>query len=320
MMYPLLLNPALHTRVWGGRKLANVMHKTLPSDQPYGESWELHDSVTVANGQYAGRTLSDLLSEHSEALVGPFSDPSEGFPLLAKLLDCEDWLSVQVHPDDEQARQLEGEPRGKTEAWVILAADPGARLVRGVKPGTNREAMAEAIRNNTLEDLLVYGEVNQGDVLYVRAGTVHALGPGLLVYEIQQSSDTTYRLYDWGRMGLDGKPRQLHIEKGVQVSNVETVPIITHAEASDVTPIIAGEFFTTYLHEVNGELALDTDGQYFHALTLAEGTLDIVANKGITENNAPVTLQTGQTALIPAALGAYTLRGNGRLLRSLQSA
>lgn len=314
MLYPLLLNPALHTRVWGGRKLASVMHKTLPTDQPYGESWELHDSVTVANGAYAGRTLADLLTEHGVALIGPFSDPAEGFPLLAKLLDCDDWLSVQVHPDDDQARQLEGEPRGKTEAWVILAADPGARLVMGVIPGTDRAAMAAAIRDNSLQDMLVYGDVTPGDVLYVRAGTVHALGPGLLVYEIQQSSDTTYRLYDWGRMGLDGQPRQLHIEKGVQVSNVETVPVLTHAAPSDNTPIIAGAFFTTYLHQIDGELALDTDGQYFHALTLADGALDIMV-----EGQPNVRLQTGQTALIPAALGAYTLHGNGRLLRSLQS-
>ena len=116
-LYPFLLNPALHVKVWGGRKLETIMGKQLPSAEPYGESWEMHDSATVANGSHAGRTLGDLLKEYGTALVGPKNNPADGFPLLAKILDPSDWLSVQVHPDDEQARQLEGDPRGKTEAW-----------------------------------------------------------------------------------------------------------------------------------------------------------------------------------------------------------
>lgn len=313
-MYPLLLKPALHTRVWGGRKLATVLSKDLPTDEPYGESWELHDTSVVLNGPHAGRTISDLLRQYGADLIGPFSPPSEGFPLLAKILDAADWLSIQVHPNNDQARELEGEPRGKTEAWVLIAADAGARLVIGVQPGTTRDAMAEAIRENRLEPMLVYQDVKPWDVLYVRAGTIHAIGPGVMIYEIQQSSDTTYRLYDWGRMGLDGKPRPLHVEKGVKVSNIETVPVMSHAEPSNTTPIIAGEFFTTYLYALDGNtLNLDTEGKFFHAFTVAEGRFEFSGGGEI------VAAESGQTVLIPAALGAYTLSGRGKVLNSLQT-
>ncbi len=190
-LYPLLLNPALHTRVWGGRQLETVFHKPLPTAEPYGEAWEMHDTATIVNGPLAGRTVADVLREYGHALVGPDHDPALGMPLLAKFLDSADWLSIQVHPNDEQARLLDGEARGKTEAWYVLAAEPGARLVMGVRPGTSRAEMAEAIRTNSLERLVMYADVSVGDVLFVQAGMVHALGPGLLIYEIQQSSDLT---------------------------------------------------------------------------------------------------------------------------------
>src|SRR5690606_1721515 len=202
---------------------------------------------------------------YGTALCGQNNDPVLGMPLLAKFLDAADWLSVQVHPDDAQAQQYDGEPRGKTEAWYVVSAEPGAKLVIGVRPGTPHEEIAQAIRSNTLEELLVYAEVKAGDVLYVAAGTIHALGPGILVYEIQQSSDLTYRLYDWGRMGLDGKPRQLHIEKGIAVSNTSSLPTINHTggDESAEVEIVRGPFFVTVLHQLNaqnGETArLNTD-------------------------------------------------------------
>lgn len=313
VMYPLLLKPALHARVWGGRRLADVLGKQLPTDEPYGESWELHDSAVVVNGPDAGRALSELLAQYGSALIGPDNPPTEGFPLLAKILDAADWLSVQVHPNDAQARTLEGEPRGKTEAWVLLAAEAGAQLVIGVQPGTTREMMAQAIHEHRLEELLVYQPVQPWDVLYIRAGTIHAIGPGLMIYEIQQSSDTTYRLYDWGRMGLDGRARPLHVAKGVQVANVELLPEITRAVPSDTTPIIAGDFFTTYLHTLTTDpLPLDTGGRRFHALTVTDGTCEVTGG-GLT-----LTATHGQTVLLPAALGAYSLRGAGHVLRSQQ--
>lgn len=316
--YPLLLQPALHVKVWGGRKLETVMHKPLPSAEPYGESWELHDSATVENGPLVGQTLGALLAAHGADLIGPFSDPAEGFPLLAKLIDAEDWLSIQLHPDDTQAQALEGQPRGKTEAWYILAAEPGAQLVIGIEPGHTTAEVAEAIRENRLEALLVYADVAPGDVLFVRAGTIHAIGAGILLYEIQQSSDTTYRLYDWGRMGLDGQPRPLHIDKGLQVANLDTLPPIlsTGDDAGLVVDLVAAEYFSTRLYQLGGgnalRIELDTGGDHFHVLTCIAGQALVRAGAHA------VTLPMGRTALIPAALGVYSMTGPARVLCSGQ--
>ncbi len=314
-LYPLLLNPALHVKVWGGRQLETMIGKTLPTDEPYGESWEMHDTAVVANGPLQGRTLGDILAEYGHDLIGPDNDPAEGLPLLAKILDAADWLSVQLHPNDEQARALEGQPRGKTEAWYVLGARPGARLVIGIQPGTTREQMAQAIRDNALENLLVYAEVRAGDVLFVSSGTIHALGEGVLVYEIQQSSDTTYRLYDWGRLGLDGKPRALHIDKGTQVANMESLPTIVHTgdNPAKIVEIVESLYFKTTLYQLNAangtQIELDTEGRRFVILTCIDGEAQV---------NAEVTMKSGQTVLIPASLGKYTLSGTARVLSSLQ--
>jgi mannose-6-phosphate isomerase len=278
----------------------------------------MHDTATVANGPLAGRTLRDLLAEYGYDLVGPANDPAAGFPLLAKILDANDWLSVQLHPNDEQAQRLEGEPRGKTEAWYVIAAEPGAKLVIGLQPGTTPDQMAAAIQHNTLEDLLVYAEVTAGDVLFVRAGTIHALGPGLLIYEIQQSSDTTYRLYDWGRMGLDGQPRELHLDKGKQVANLDSLPQIVHTgdHTAQQVVIVDEQYFTTLLYQLNPanglQLALDTAGQRFHILTCIEGAATIAASAH------QVDMKMGQTVLVPSSLGAYVLEGQSRILCSFQ--
>jgi mannose-6-phosphate isomerase len=251
-------------------------------------------------------------------LCGAPNDPALGMPLLAKFLDATDWLSVQVHPNDAQAQRLDGEPRGKTEAWYVVAASPGAKLVIGVHPGTPQDEIETAIRSNRLEDLLVYGEVEAGDVLYIAAGTIHALGPGILVYEIQQSSDLTYRLYDWGRMGLDGKPRQLHIEKGIAVSNTDSLPAIRHTESdhSAEVEIVSSPYFVTALQQLNAEngtaAQLNTDNRAFHILTCIEGAAQVAHDETSLE------LADGQTALIPAALGQYTIQGVGKVLRSWQ--
>lgn len=317
-LYPLLMRPALHTKPWGGPRLQTVLHKALPTDEPYGESWELHDTATIDNGPLAGRALGDALREYGHALVGPDNDPAVGFPLLAKFLDAAEWLSIQVHPNDAQAQQLDGEPRGKSEAWYVLATEPGAQLIVGVQPGTPPDALAQAIRDTTLERLLVYVEVQVGDVLPVTPGTIHALGPGLLIYEIQQSSDLTYRLYDWGRMGLDGKPRPLHIEKSLAVSNLQSLPPIKHTAGNTmpVVDIVQTPYFTTLLHQMtprNGtRITLDTQGRQFHILTIIEGQATVEAE------GTRLDVAMGQTALIPASVGRYTLAGEARILRSFQ--
>lgn len=317
-LYPMLLAPTLHVKVWGGRRLETAMHKALPTAEPYGEAWEMHDTAKVENGALAGRTLGELLGEFGAALIGKLSDPAEGMPLLVKLLDASDWLSVQVHPNDAQAGELEGQPRGKTEAWYVIAAEPGAKLVIGVKTDATGELVADAIRANTLEDLLVYAEVTAGDVLFIPAGTIHALGPGVLVYEIQQSSDTTYRLYDWGRVGLDGKPRDLHIDKSLKVSQIGSLPSIRHSagETGASVALIESPFFTTTLHQPEaGSIELDTHGQAFHVLTCIEGTAEVHV-----VGSPALRVASGRTVFIPAALGRYTLTGQAKVLRSSQTA
>lgn len=309
-LYPLKLQPSLHVKVWGGRRLAVEMNKRLPTQAPYGEAWEMHDTSIVVNGALQGMTLRELLLAYGTALTGGGSDPADGLPLLVKMIDAAAWLSIQVHPNDRQARELEGEPRGKTEAWVVLAADEGAQLVIGLRPGTSRGQMTAAIRSGQLENHLVYVSVRAGDALYIPANTVHALGPGLLIYEIQQSSDITYRLHDWGRVGLDGRPRQLHIDKGLRVSNLDVLPTVTRPADG---LIVAGDYFRAWRHQLQAEsMDIATDGG-FQALTCIEGLLRLQS-----EGHEAVILGKGQTGLIPACLGTFSIQGAGTVLRSCE--
>lgn len=306
-LYPMLLDPTLHVKVWGGDQLRSKLGKDLPDDAPYGESWELHDTARILNGSQAGKTLAELIAQYGHAIIGTAFDPADGLPLLVKLLDASRWLSVQVHPNDAQANALEGDPRGKSEAWFILAATETARLVIGLKAGTSREQMAQAIREQDLEALLVYAYVKAGDVLNIEANTVHAIGPGIMLYEVQQSSDVTYRLYDWGRVGLDGQPRTLHIEKGTQVANIDHLPTITHP---DTDAIVSGRYFQTHRHCLNNTHCVLQTAGHFQALTCFEGAFTV------TGGGEQITLGLGQTVFIPSGLPEYTLAGTGWLLRS----
>ena len=310
-LYPLKLQPALHVKVWGGRKLASRLNKKLPTDEPYGESWELHDSARVVNGALRGMSLGELTRRYGADLLGAGPGQTDGFPLLAKFIDANAWLSIQVHPDDAQARELEGEPRGKTEAWIVLHAEPGARLVAGLRRGSTPEQFAAAIRRNDLEPLLNYAEVKRGDVLYIPANTIHALGPGLLIYEIQQASDTTYRLHDWGRLGLDDKPRELHIEKALRVANLGAPPEVAQPEGD---LLVDGQYFRSWRHQLRDEpLAIDCDGR-FQSLTCIGGSL-----RAHARGHESIALATGETCLMPACLERLTLDGSGAVLRSCQS-
>ena len=310
-LYPMKLRPALHVKVWGGRRLADMMGKRLPTDEPYGESWELHDTALIANGALRGTRLGDLARDHGADLLGEGIAGGDGMPLLAKLIDAADWLSVQVHPNDEQAREFENEPRGKTEAWVILHAEPGAQLVIGARTGAAREIVADAIQRNRLEALLVYAKVKAGDVLYIPANTIHALGPGILVYEIQQSSDVTYRLYDWRRLGLDGQPRELHVERGLQVAKLESLPRVRRPE-NDL--LVDGAYFRLWRHALaGGSLRIETNGR-FQALTCIAGRVAAAA-----EGHEEIVLSKGETGLMPACVPAFEIRGPGAILRACQN-
>lgn len=303
----LRLEAAYHERVWGGQRLR-------PGPVPIGEAWIVYEGNRVVGGAHDGRTLAELAAAHGEALLGrrPIAQGGMRFPLLIKILDARDWLSVQVHPNDEQAVALEGAGQlGKTEAWHILAADPGAQLICGLQPGTTREALAAAIREGTVTDRARYLTVAPGDTVFIGAGTMHALGPGLLLYEVQQTSDITYRVFDWNRPASAG--RALHIEQSLAVTNPDICgEVQSRPSGTPGTPqsLVACPYFV--LDEVVGSAALDTRGESFHALTTIEGEAT-VAGEGWQERLLPY-----ESVVVPAACGGYTLTA-GAAARTLIS-
>jgi len=209
--------PLYQERVWGGRSMENELQRELPEGRPIGESWEIVDrpeaQSVVAQGDWKGLTLRQVLERHGSAVMGPNHDPARRFPLLVKWLDCRERLSLQVHPPADIAPALRGEP--KTENWFIASSKPLPGLLVGLKRSTTRANFAKALVDQTLEGCVHRFEVAAGDSILVRSGTVHAIDGGNLILEIQQNSDTTYRVYDWGRLGLDGKPRQLHVAESL---------------------------------------------------------------------------------------------------------
>ena len=219
MSDPIRFRPIYQTRVWGGRRLESLLGRTLPDEQPYGESWELCDRAEaqsiVADGPLAGMTLHELWTQHRVAVFGARhrDHPAERFPILLKILDCADVLSLQVHPPLDVAAELGGEP--KTEMWFVAHTDEGAKIYAGLRRGVTREKFEAALQNGSVADLVHSTTTHAGEFMFVESGRLHALGAGLLIYEIQQNSDTTYRVFDWNRVGLDGKPRALHVKESL---------------------------------------------------------------------------------------------------------
>ena len=216
--YPLKFEPIYKQRIWGGRKLQEVFGKELPAGEKIGESWELadlpNDKSVIVNGELAGRTLRSAIEQYPKQITGSasFSPP---FPLLIKLLDCQDVLSVQVHPDPGTCERMgQGEP--KTECWYIISAAPGAVIYKGLNKGVTKEQFARAIKDGTVADMLAKLAVRAGECHFLPAGTAHAIGPGLLIAEIQTPSDTTYRVFDWNRVDEAGKARELHVEQALE--------------------------------------------------------------------------------------------------------
>ncbi len=319
------LEAQYHARVWGSQQL-----KRLPEDQtPIGEAWVIDEGNRIVGGPHEGRMLRDLVAELGDTLLGQGVSQRCGghgagtrFPLLIKLLASAEWLSVQVHPDDAQARELVGPDEfGKTEAWHILEAQPGARILAGVRPGTSPQRLAAAIRGGSVMDVAEETAVHSGDTVFIPAGTLHALGPGLLLYEVQQTSDTTYRVYDWDRPESDG--RALHIEQSVSVtradlcSEVLTFPRLGSAEAATVAEC---PYFRLEVVEIaEGEhLAAETHNLSLHCLTVQRGELEVLAGAGPAETERQILGPLG-SLLVSAHTGSYTLRakkGDVRVLRS----
>lgn len=228
--------PIYQTRVWGGRRLSTVLGRALPDGQPYGESWDLVDRENeqslVAAGPHAGTSLHTLWTEHRAEVFGRdwTSVAAPRFPILIKILDCADVLSIQVHPPATVAPLLGGEP--KTEMWYVAHADPGAYIYAGLRAGVTRKDFERALADGTVESCVHRLDAHTGDSLFVPSGRLHALGAGLLIYEIQQSSDTTYRVFDWNRVGLDGRPRDLHVEQSLACIDFDDVePPLSRAQS-----------------------------------------------------------------------------------------
>lgn len=225
-IYPLKSVPVFKSRIWGGRKLEEVFGKPLPPGEKIGESWEIADlpegQSGIANGPLAGQTLGEVVGRHTLEIAGKKDFPQR-FPLLVKLLDAQEVLSVQVHPDPETCRRMgRGDP--KTECWYIIRAEPGAVIYKGFKKGATRERFAQAIEDGTAADLLAAVPVKPGECHFIPAGTVHSLGAGLLIAEVQTPSDTTYRVFDWNRVDASGKPRTLHVAEALESIHFDVTP------------------------------------------------------------------------------------------------
>ena len=298
--HPLRFQPIFRQYLWGGRRLATHLGKDIGKGSDYAESWEIVDhgpdqSVVLA-GPHAGRTLHELVSSHSQKLFGCHA-PQAQFPLLFKFLDCQRDLSLQVHPNDEQAKRQTPPDLGKTEAWMILEAEPGSIVYAGLKPEFDRAAVEQAITSGTLANGLNQLAARPGDCLFIPAGVVHALGKGLLVAEIQQASDTTFRLFDWNRVGPDGKARPLHIEQGLAVTDFDAGPVLPQVPRTTDQPhverLVSCDKFVMDRWRVDRPQSLADDDR-FHIIAVLGGTVEL--------QNDPLgqPLTMGQTALVPA--------------------
>lgn len=304
--------PAIRNYVWGGRSLLSFADPEVEKNQdPIAEVWAIYEENPVRDGVFAGHTLAELVAEYPIEILGAHvkAHGNKRFPLLIKLLDCASWLSLQVHPNDEQARQLEGPQfMGKTEAWHILNAKPNAQLIAGIKPNTSIQALHTAIGNETILDLVEYHHVQTRDTIFMPAGTIHALGPGLLIYEVQQTSDLTYRVFDWNRPQTTG--RVLHIEKSVAVTNSQSRGQIVRQQDSKIAAISLARCPYFHLEMLTEPQERDTHGESFHALTVIDGQATV------STLESKITLNKFDTILATAICGPYRLDGNFKILCS----
>jgi mannose-6-phosphate isomerase len=306
-MEPLHFHPWLRPQAWGGRRLIDQLGKPAPTDGPYGESWEvsdhpLHRSVAAA-GPWAGRTLRQLLEAQPEAVLGPGAGANPVFPWLIKLLDAHDRLSVQVHPDDEAAGRLRPGECGKTEAWLVLDAAPGGRVWAGLLPGVDEAALREALRRGTVADCLHSFEPRPGDCVFLPAGTVHAVGGGVVFAEVQQTSDVTFRLFDWDRRDAEGRPRPLHVEEALasidwRQGPVKPVRIAGFGDGKGErrrVPLARCRYFHLDYIEETGPFGCGGDGR-LRAVMVVRGSGRLVSAGGEEQ------LAAGQTWVLPAAM------------------
>ncbi|GHC04465.1 type I phosphomannose isomerase catalytic subunit [Cerasicoccus arenae] len=286
--------PIYQQRVWGGRGLEAKLGRSLPDDQPYGESWEIVDrpeAQSVLHGaELSGLTLRAALEKHATELMGPDWNSQTPFPILVKWLDCQERLSLQVHPPADIAPSLGGEP--KTENWYVADSEPSAGLIVGLKKGATREEFERRLADGSLEECVHRMKVSPGESMFVRSGRIHAIDGGNLILEIQQNSDTTYRVYDWGRVGLDGQPRQLHVEESLQCINFEDFEPETIKPAPGEQTLVESEIFNLTKRELRaGERLEFSANEQPRLLSVVQGSVRDL------EDGAKVP--TGANVLLP---------------------
>lgn len=315
----LTLTPALKQIIWGGRKLIDEFGMKTELDN-VAEAWLLscHKSgeSTVSGGEYDGLKLSEVIEKTGRGCLGTHAEGKEGFPILIKIIDACDRLSVQVHPGDEYARRVENE-NGKTEAWYILEADEGAQLVYGVNRDMTRAEFKNGIENGTLESLLNFVPVKKGDVAFIPSGTLHAIGKGILLAEVQQSCDTTYRVYDYDRVGKDGKKRELHVEKALDVVELKKckadfAPLGSPQRRTGCTETLLTkcDYFSMTSLCIDGEATEAADETSFVSLLVLNGEGKLVSR------DAELTLCKGASVFIPAGYGEYKIIGKTEILKT----
>lgn len=312
--YPLQFEPILKERIWGGEKLKTVLHKPITSINT-GESWELSavegDVSVVANGEWKGKLLTAIINDAPDEILGTAVHARCGkqFPLLFKYLDASKDLSIQVHPNDELAKKRHNS-FGKTEMWYIMQADEDARIIVGFKEKSNANAYLENLKNKTLLAILDDVKVKQGDVFFLETGTVHAIGAGLVVAEIQQTSDITYRLYDFDRTDANGNSRELHVDLALEAINYSKVE--TKKEYSkninDSNEIVECPYFTTNFIPLDGVISVSKSGKTFTVYMCTAGTFELEYQHSKSQ------YRKGDTVLIPAAMNAFILNGKASIL------
>ena len=313
-LYPLQFEPILKERIWGGEKLKTILNKPITS-KITGESWELStvegDVSVVSNGDLAGKSLNDLISSNPDALLGTEVHKRFGvqFPLLFKYLDAREDLSIQVHPNDELAKKRHNS-FGKTEMWYVLQADKGAELIVGFKEDSNADEYVENLKNKTLLSILDNVKVQVGDVFFLETGTVHAIGAGLVIAEIQQTSDITYRLYDFDRVDAAGNQRELHVDLALDAINYNKIDTYKkyNKDLNQSNTVVDCPYFTTNFIPLDGEITVNKSGDSFTVYMCVDGSFEL------EYEDEQFKYIKGDTILIPAALKSFVLNGVGALL------
>ncbi|BFM43789.1 class I mannose-6-phosphate isomerase [Flavobacterium sp. CFS9] len=312
--YPLQFDPILKERIWGGEKLKTILNKPITS-KITGESWELStiegDVSIVANGALKGQSLTDLIDQSPNEILGTavYERFGNQFPLLFKYLDAREDLSIQVHPNDELARERHNS-FGKTEMWYVMQADAEARIIVGFKEDSSKEEYLENLNNNTLVSILDDVKAKAGDVFFLETGTVHAIGAGLVVAEIQQTSDITYRLYDFDRTDAQGNKRELHVDLALDAINYKKVDTQKKYETTlnQSNGVVDCPYFTTNFLPLDGILEVSKKGESFTVYMCTEGNFEIACQ------NVNYQYKQGDTVLIPAGMHGYSLKGTASIL------